>query len=459
MSISEVYSRSGCLPVIKGETYAYKKLCQLFEESRASGSTQKKYQLREWRRFFAWDNPTKQKYRITEVYSTPKEKEDGRKQNGGAREGAGAKQKLSDEFEYLSTCFVSKWVCREIYDGRYTNAIYFTNTEISEAYGLYGKRLFRAKQDFEKTLSHTSLGPEETDEALRRFGDAWLDVFRKLGEKRRSMILNKLARIPGLSLESGIIATRAEDFYEHHPERKEKDGGEVITKEHRDDFLERWEQECEGYLAGKRLRNVGEVAELGLWQDMVAHISKAFPGYERVEKVHKLRLIESPEEGEVSWRDSEAASKIFCGTYDLEKADACAREFNRVNCDDVAEYFISRLDDPRVHQHIIAEYVRLDPSPDSHPLADELESRPDLLKELTNTLECSEESLLSHIYWLGTGAEDMLDAVITSDVTPSVCNWSHRRRGSYWMSLRKVLNGGKAEDEFRDERAISELFA
>lgn len=65
-----------------GKIYKYAELCETFGEDRKS-SNSKKAQLKEWERFFRWQNITAQKYRIEEIYDIPKEKEDGRKSNGG----------------------------------------------------------------------------------------------------------------------------------------------------------------------------------------------------------------------------------------------------------------------------------------------------------------------------------------------------------------------------------------
>ena len=65
-----------------GKIYKYGELCETFGEERKS-SNSKKSQLKEWERFFRWQNITAQKYRIEEIYDIPKEKMDGRKSNGG----------------------------------------------------------------------------------------------------------------------------------------------------------------------------------------------------------------------------------------------------------------------------------------------------------------------------------------------------------------------------------------
>jgi len=65
-----------------GRVYKYKELCELFGEHTKT-SDSKIAQLREWKRYFDWENPTTQKYIVTEIFDTIKEKEDWRKNNGG----------------------------------------------------------------------------------------------------------------------------------------------------------------------------------------------------------------------------------------------------------------------------------------------------------------------------------------------------------------------------------------
>ena len=65
-----------------GKIYTYKELCQLFEEDEKT-SDSRVAQKKEWARYFRWSNPTSRKYQIEEIYEVPREKQDGRKNNGG----------------------------------------------------------------------------------------------------------------------------------------------------------------------------------------------------------------------------------------------------------------------------------------------------------------------------------------------------------------------------------------
>ena len=55
----------------------YKEMCKLLEEKEKSGGDSKKCQLKNWKRFFTWENQG-QKFIIKEIYDEPLQKEDGR---------------------------------------------------------------------------------------------------------------------------------------------------------------------------------------------------------------------------------------------------------------------------------------------------------------------------------------------------------------------------------------------
>ena len=64
-----------------GSVYKYKTLCNIMGES-VKTSNSKAYQLKRWKGYFDWVNPTKQTYKIIEIYDCPVVVEDGRKNNG-----------------------------------------------------------------------------------------------------------------------------------------------------------------------------------------------------------------------------------------------------------------------------------------------------------------------------------------------------------------------------------------
>ena len=76
-----------------GEVYTYSELCKLLEEKEKAGNS-KISQIKEWDRYFSYYHPinpkTKKeskKFNITQIFDTPKEKIDNRKNNGGSNKG------------------------------------------------------------------------------------------------------------------------------------------------------------------------------------------------------------------------------------------------------------------------------------------------------------------------------------------------------------------------------------
>ena len=76
-----------------GEVYTYSELCKLLEEKEKTGKS-KILQIKEWDRYFSYYHPINQKtkkeskkFGITQIFDTPKEKVDNRKNNGGHNKG------------------------------------------------------------------------------------------------------------------------------------------------------------------------------------------------------------------------------------------------------------------------------------------------------------------------------------------------------------------------------------
>lgn len=62
-----------------GKAYKYKELCELLEESTKTGDS-KQVQLSKWWQHFDWSNPTTQKFLVTEIFDTPRQRIDTRRQ-------------------------------------------------------------------------------------------------------------------------------------------------------------------------------------------------------------------------------------------------------------------------------------------------------------------------------------------------------------------------------------------
>lgn len=296
--------------ISSGSVYKYKELCAAFDEDVKTGGA-KVNQLNRWRRYFNWENPTKQTYKITEIYDNPITIEDGRKNNGGYRNGSGAKGKLQDEFDYLFNMFLHMKFNRNVYNGVANICdIHFSNNEISRYFGLYGK-------DFYSTMKDKSMITVRND------------IYKKIIEKRNSWIYKKIERIDRVEFGYGIVAYKDE-------ERK--------AFEYRDEWLERWNRLMRMYLRENRLRNISDVVDKGLWEDMISDISSFFDGYAIVERV---RLVKFDVDMLVD--------------FDIDMKDIYVKKFNDTLCEELRRFFKNRVDDEeyQIYKHIIDRYVSI----------------------------------------------------------------------------------------------------
>lgn len=294
-------------------TYKYRELCSILGEDVKRGNA-KKSQLKRWSRFFKWENPTSHTYRILEVYDIPREADDGRRNNGGARAGSGAKPKVQEEFDYLFNAFLHREFNRNVYNGRPEWCqSYFFNGEIGRYFGMYSDRFYAAVNDL-----------RDDPDAF----EAWSDINRKIIEKRKSWIYDKIDKIDGVTLQNGIIAHKLEE----------------PRLEYRDELLDEWERRMREYVRDKKLRTIADVADRGLWEDMIAFISDGFDGYERVERARKITFDVS-----------------LLRDYEWERYDEYRRRFNDKLVAELLRYFGKRVDDDRLktYRHIIETYVRI----------------------------------------------------------------------------------------------------
>ena len=322
-----------------GDTYKYKELCSLFGEKCKTGQA-KINQLNRWRESFRWENPTKQIYKITDIHHELYRIDDGRKHNGGARFGSGAKEKLKEEFDYLFSLFVHRELNRNIYNHQ-TNLyqIYFSNGEISRYFGLYGDRFYDATTDFREILQNNGIdNPDKIDEydaLTSKFDKAWKDINKKIIEKRRSLIYNKIEKIDDIVLDYGIIA------YRDKANKK---------FDYMDSYLDMWSRYMETYIKDNKLNALPDVVDKGLYNDMISFISDMFDGYERVERVRKLTL-----HAEYDIRE------YGLGKYDLDVYDSYRQRFNDAIVDSLISFFERKVSDNdfKMYRYIINKYVKI----------------------------------------------------------------------------------------------------
>lgn len=305
-----------------GSTYRYRELCDIFQENTKTGEA-KICQLRRWKGYIDWVNPTKQTYTITKIYDYPEIVMDGRIHNGGRRDGAGAKRKLQDEFDFLFNMFLHREFNRNIYDCiPDICSSHFTNSEIGRLFGLYGDGFYSAKADFSDIV-------RGNDDKIDRFCSAWDDIAKKIMEKRNSWIYRKIEDIDGISFGYGIVAYKGRD-------RKSFDC--------KDEWLDIWNDCMKVYMRMNRLRSISDIIDSGSWDDMVSYVSGFFDGYERVERTRLIRFDTG-----------------MLKEYDIDMYGQYRKRFNDKVCDEIGRYFSKRVDDGSfgMYRYIIEKYVRI----------------------------------------------------------------------------------------------------
>lgn len=312
-----------------GKTYKYKELCvALGEDTKKSNA--KKSQLKRWKRFFRWENPTTHTYKITEKLQVPAERKDGRANNGGARRNSGAKPKTQEEFDYLLNAFLHREFNRNAYNGQsHLCQAYFSGSEINRFFGLCSDDFYNAREDFSMIVNEATKDIGRASIKISEFNNAWSDVSRKLAEKRRTWIYNKISATDGVTLENGIIAY--------------KDKGDREF-EYKDEYLDRWNAYMNEYVKSKKLRTIADVADNGLWLDMLESISDNFNGYETVERAKKVTFDVSVLR-EYEWSD-----------YNRHRLS-----LNSKLVDELSAFLSKRVDEEALpmYRYVIDRYVKI----------------------------------------------------------------------------------------------------
>lgn len=268
-----------------GEIYKYVDLCYLLDEEPKRNDS-KVAQLKRWKCLFEWENVTSQKFLITNIYDVPIEIEDGRKSNGGARNGAGAKKKLEYEFGYLLNGFLQQeWHRNDRNFRAKRNVAYFSNSKISRYFGLYADNFYDGKDD-----------------------DVFEDVVGKINGKRRTWILDRIKKVKDITFSDGIVAYKKKDDWNKF--------------DYKDEWLDDWNKYQKEYLKSKKYRGINDVILNKEWSEMEDYISSKFDGYERVKKVHKIEYETS-----------------LLQEFDLDEIEKCKAAFNDRVCKEVMEYF------------------------------------------------------------------------------------------------------------------------
>lgn len=438
-----------------GKQYTYAQMCEAFGEEKTEGGWQRRLQKERWARFIKWENPTKRTYAIVDIFDSPIPKpEDGRKNNGGKRDGAGAKIKCAGEYSVLLGSFLGLWESRSSYNGLPMESIYFTSTEVGKYFGFMTDGVLNIEEGIEEWIARKCLssGFRVKPEKIQMLKNAGMELRKKLSQKTRTL-LNRMARIDGAVLEYGILAYKdvserglreLRDEYKKMGWDWHQSKQDLMVPDRRDDFLEEWNRLSEVYQRDHRLRSLGDVVDNGLWRDMVVWISSHFPGYSEVKRVHKLRSL-----------NHELLSGIVGGEYRVDAVEECKERYNAVIADEVTDFFMGKKDEPAPYVYLIDNYLRLSPKEKSgEPYKEALKNSPEVEETLLRILGCSQIALRSHVDWLGVPPFELLGTLRDlRHLNLSQDEYSSRNHSGYWSDLKKVLNGQKANGVFEQRAA------
>ena len=307
--------------------YTYAELCDVLGEWTRTGNS-KISQMKRWRRHFLYDKPTSRVFRILKIYDEPLEVEDGRRGNGGSRAGSGNRCFIDEEFGHLINAFLHKKFNVNSYRGESSLcSAYFTNKEIGLYFGLFNDDFYGAVDDYRNRMVASGVHGDELTILIGAYKRTWRDVGRKISERRRSWVYDRVDRTDGLVLGDGIRAWISDDEFEY-----------------RDDLLDDWKTYQRRYMLKNNFRNEGDVAESDRWGEMIDEVSRHFDKYERVSKVRKIEFDVG-----------------FLKPYDVDEIEVWRRRFNDKTCDSLIGYFGRRRDEGETEmvRDVIERFVRI----------------------------------------------------------------------------------------------------
>ncbi len=301
------------MDIEEGKDYKYKEICAIRGERVKTGKS-RQLQINNWRRFYDWENPKKQTYRITKVRAVPFEKSDKRCNNGGYREGAGAKVKVQDEFDFLFNTLIHRDFNRNACGGKAANlcTTYFTNKEISLHFGFFNEYFY----------SDTRVNDKRVNE------DAFREIGAKIREKLNSWVYKKIEKLENVEFTYGIIAYNGQ--------------GTKRNFEYQDEWLDDWNKYQEEYLKRKGYSGLYKVFDNNEYMEMVNYISTYFEGYTTVLKCRKVNFD----------------IKLLV-PYDWELYPKYVKSLNEKLVDELRRYFSKEKNDSSAYNYIIEKYVKI----------------------------------------------------------------------------------------------------
>ncbi len=273
----------------EGKIYSYKEFCREMGQEIKTGKA-RQLQLKDWERYFKWEKPTTQQYLIVKIYDSPKEKVDGRKNNGGIRVGAGAKEKLKKEFDILFSGFLL--IKANTLNG--TSVAYFSTYEIMREFGCFPEP--------DGTI-------ENVEEAYQEY---YFCVMDKIRAKAQTLIIEKMKQRDYVTYGKSVVVRGG----------KNKGIGNI-----REDLCEPWINFQDQYCRENGYANTSEVVRAGKWESMIRFIT---------ESLNQL-LGETYIETKLCHKVEFNAGRLE--PYNPSRIKACRKEFNRVLVKETYDYF------------------------------------------------------------------------------------------------------------------------
>lgn len=183
--------------------YTYKDICDALGWTyQTSNNPYKRKQIACIEESFKYYHPLNKKtkkpkksYVLTEQIKEPI-LVDGRKDNGGTREGAGRKPVLEDEFLYVFSAFAWMESSRNNRCALSNLCITFSKSHITRYFGIMPRTFYDAKED------------QNIDK------DVFDAVNGKLLSIRNTLILNKIPRVDGLNVHKGVVVQKKNNHLE-----------------------------------------------------------------------------------------------------------------------------------------------------------------------------------------------------------------------------------------------------
>lgn len=293
--------------------YTYKEICDVFGWIKQS-SDSKKAQIKQIESCYEFYHPMNKKTKKPKksYIFTAKIKDMEEIKHGGAREGAGRKTNMQEEFDIILKCYLHKEFNKNTYFNYvlgYENIFYFSKSSMYKFFGA-NKDIYGVKDDknVNKQIYET--------------------IMDKYQSQVTTLIWDKVKRNKDIGLSKGIITYKSNN----------KNSAEVHDEE-----LDTYNRYQSIYLEECKFKSLRDVVKNGQWKEMQNWISDKFEKYDRVICTEKI----------IYKNDLDLE-------YDIEKVKEARQSINRFVCDNIISYSKERGKDMNAVLYIVNKYIRLD---------------------------------------------------------------------------------------------------